>query len=94
MKTNILSCNNNKFISIIRSIFIISLVLFTSIIVPILPSKYLKMIDNMFVQFIIFMSIAYLATFDLVSAIIATIAVIITLQTLSTHKITNKLKTL
>ena len=82
---------NNKDISIIKSLFVISLVLFASIIAPKLPSCYLEIIDNMFVKFLLFTGIAYLATYDLVSAIIASIAVLVTLQTLSVHRITNNI---
>ena len=82
---------NNKDLSIIKSLIVISLVIFASLIAPKLPPSYLNIIDNMFVKFLLFTGIAYLATCDLVSAIIATIAVIVTLQTLSVHKITNKI---
>ena len=82
---------NTKDLSIIKSLIVISLVIFASLIAPKLPPSYLDIIDNMFVKFLLFTGIAYLATCDLVSAIIATIAVIVTLQTLSVHKITNKI---
>ena len=82
---------NDKDLSIIKSLIVISLVIFASLIAPKLPPSYLNIIDNMFVKFLLFTGIAYLATCDLVSAIIATIAIIVTLQTLSVHKITNKI---
>jgi hypothetical protein len=93
MQSNIseLFKGNDKDLSIIKSLIIISLVIFSSLIAPKLPPSYLKIVDNMFVKFLLFTGIAYLATCDLVSAIIATIAVMVTLQTLSVHKITDKL---
>jgi len=92
MQTNIseLFKENGKDSSIIKSLIVISLVLFASLVAPKLPASYLEIIDNMIVKFLLFTGIAYLATCDLVSAIIASIAVMTTLQTLSVHKITNK----
>jgi hypothetical protein len=92
MQTNIseLFKENDKDSSIIKSLIVISLVLFASLVAPKLPASYLEIIDNMIVKFLLFTGIAYLATCDLVSAIIASIAVMTTLQTLSVHKITNK----
>jgi len=81
---------NNKS-SIFRSVAIIFCILFTSVIAPNLPASVLDLFDNSLVQFILFTLIAYIATNDLVGAIIATITVLITLQTLSVHKITNKI---
>ena len=93
MQTNIseLFKENDKDSSIIKSLIVISLVLFASLVAPKLPASYLEIIDNMIVKFLLFTGIAYLATCDLVSAIIASIAVMTTLQTLSVHKITNKI---
>ena len=82
---------DEKDLSILKSVGVISLVLFASLIAPKMPASYLEIIDNKFVKFLLFTSIAYLATCDLVSAIIASIAVMVTLQTLSVHRITNKI---
>ena len=67
----------------------IVLVLFSSLVAPKLPRSVTKYLENPIVKISLFLVIAYLATNDLPSAIIAIIAVLVSYQTLSVHKITD-----
>ena len=77
---------SDRVISIILAII---LVLFASLAAPKLPRSITKYLENPWLRFIIFIGIAYMATHDLVTAIIAVIAVLVSYQTLSIHKITD-----
>ena len=73
----------------ISIIVAIILVLFASLVAPKLPKSITVYLENIWVRFFIFTCIAYLATHNVVTAIIAVIAVLISYQTLSVHKITD-----
>ena len=77
---------SNRVVSIILAII---LVLFASLAAPKLPRSITKHLENPWLRFIIFIGIAYIATQDLVTAIIAVIAVLVSYQTLAVHKITD-----
>ena len=77
---------NNRAVSIIGAII---LVLFASLAAPKLPRSITQYLENPILRFAIFVGIAYLATKDIITAIIAVIAVLISYQTLSVHKITD-----
>ena len=83
--------NQDNEILTIKTCIIISLIVFVSIILPSVPSCYFKIFDNRIIQFILFMGVGYLATIDIVSAIIITIVILVILQHLSVHKITNNI---
>ena len=87
MESKINSLNNNYILNTIIAIF---LVLFASLVAPKLPKSMARILDNMLIRFLIFTGIAFLATRDLVTAIIAVIAVMVSYQTLNVHKITDK----
>jgi len=74
---------------IVNLILAIILVLFASLAAPKLPKSITKYLENPWLRLITFIAIAYLATKDLVTALIAVIAVSISYQTLSMHKITD-----
>jgi len=78
--------NNNRVVSIILSII---LIFFASFAAHKLPKSATLYLENIWFRFFIFCSIAYLATKDLVASIIATIAVMISYQSLAVHKITD-----
>lgn len=84
--TNINLPKNSRAINIIVAIV---LVLFASLAAPKLPKSITKYLENPILRFVIFVGIAYLATKDIITAIIAAIAVLISYQTLSVHKITD-----
>lgn len=67
----------------------IVLVLFTSLIAPKLPHSVTKYLENPIIKIGLFLLIAYLATKDLPTAMIAVVAVLVSYQTLSVHKITD-----
>jgi hypothetical protein len=77
---------NNRAVNIIVGIV---LVLFASLAAPKLPRSITQYLENPILRFVIFVGIAYLATKDIITAIIAVIAVLISYQTLSVHKITD-----
>jgi len=77
---------SNRVVSIILAII---LVLFASLAAPKLPRSITKYLENPWLRFIIFIGIAYMATKDLVTAIIAVVAVMVSYQTLAIHKITD-----
>lgn len=66
----------------------IVMVLFTSLIAPKLPNSVTKYLENPIIKIGLFLLIAYLATKDLPTAMIAVVAVLVSYQTLSVHKIT------
>ena len=76
---------------VIGTILAVLLVLFASIAAPKLPKSIVKHLENPLIRLIIFISIGYLATKDLITAIIAVIAVLVSYQTLSVHKLTDKM---
>jgi hypothetical protein len=76
---------------VIGTILAIVLVLFASVAAPKLPKSVVKHLENPLIRLIIFISIGYLATRDLITAIIAVIAVLVSYQTLSVHKLTDNM---
>jgi hypothetical protein len=74
---------------IVNIVLAIILILFASLAAPKLPKSMAKYLENPWIRFAIFVGIAYLATKDLVTSIIAVIAVSVSYQTLSMHKITD-----
>jgi len=79
--------NNKRIVCIILSII---LILFASFAADKLPKSANKYLENAWFKFLLFCSIAYLATFDLIASIIATIAVMMCYQSLSVYKITDQ----
>jgi hypothetical protein len=78
-----------KHSTLVNSIIAIVLILFTSLIAPKLPKSIAKWLDDPLIRFCVFTGIAYLATRNVVLAIILSIAVIGAYQTLNMHKITD-----
>jgi hypothetical protein len=76
---------------VVNTILAIVLVLFASLAAPKLPRNITKYLENPNLRFVIFVAIAYLATQDLVTAVIATIAVLVSYQTLAVQQITDKI---
>ena len=74
---------------IIITVIAIFLILFTSIAASKLPKSISKHLENPIIILIVFSLIGYLATKDFTIAIIAVIALIISYQNLSFHKLTN-----
>jgi hypothetical protein len=74
---------NSENIRVITTVVGIFLVLFASLAAPKLPRKYTVYLENNYVRIGIFLLIAYLATIDIPTAIIAVVAVLVSYQTLS-----------
>jgi hypothetical protein len=74
---------NSENIRVSTTVIGIFLVLFASLAAPKLPRKYTIYLENNYVRIGIFLLIAYLATIDIPTAIIAVVAVLISYQTLS-----------
>jgi hypothetical protein len=77
---------NNR---VVNTILGIILVLFASLAAPKLPKQYTQKLQDPWLRFAILLLIAYLATKDLVTAIIAVVAVLITFQTFAVQEITD-----
>jgi len=84
---NTTNTSGNRIVSIIFSVI---LILFASLAAHKLPKSITKYLENIWFRFFIFCAIAYLATKDLIASIIATIAVMISYQSLAIHKITDQ----
>lgn len=76
---------------IVITMLAIVLVLFASIAAPKLPKFIAKYLENPLLRLVIFISIGYLATRNLATAIIATIAVLVSYQTLTVHNLTDNI---
>ena len=74
---------------VIRTVLAIILILFASIAAPKLPKSVVKYLENPLFRLVIFISIGYLATKDLVIAIIAVITLLVSYQTLTVHNLTD-----
>ena len=82
--------NDNKILTI-KIIIMIALIIYASLIVPSLPFCYLKLFDNSIIQFLLFSCIGFIAVYDIVSALLLSIVVLVILQYISVHKITNNI---
>ena len=87
---NILSPLDNKYVSYSIILF---LIIYTIIIIPILPNYILKLFDNKIIQFIIFFLIIYTINKNIWVSLMGAIAIIATLNALSIQK-TNESKNL
>jgi hypothetical protein len=76
---------------VVGTILAMVLILFASLAAPKLPKSISKNLENPVLRLLIFISIGYLATKDIVTAIIAAIAVLVSYQTFSVNKITDNL---
>jgi hypothetical protein len=86
-QNNLLTFDSTRIINTIIAIF---LVLFASLAAPKLPFSITKYLDNIYIRFILFLGIAFMATKDIITALIAVIAVMISYQSVAVNKITNK----
>jgi len=77
--------NNNRIVSSVLGLF---LILYASLAAPKLPSNVSAWFDNVWFKLGFMFLIAYMATRDPSVAIIAAVALLVTLQTLSAHRTT------
>lgn len=85
--------NNSKPKPIVNTLTGIILVLFASLVAPKLPSQYTKKLKDPIVRFSIYLLIAYIGTKDLLTAIIAVVAVMIAHQSLVMNDLTDNVMT-
>jgi len=88
IKTFVTDVNKNKYVSSAIALF---LILYAGLAAPKLPRKFAKIFENPIVKLIIFFLIAYTAKKDPNVAIIAAIALMVSLYTLSKYKFDDKI---
>ncbi len=84
----ILSPLDNKLVSSVLSFI---LVLYAGLVAPKLPENVAKILDNPAAKFIVFFLLAFLSYKDPSVALIATIGVMITFQTISRYQMNNEM---
>nr|QBK88942.1 MAG: uncharacterized protein LCMiAC02_00350 [Mimivirus LCMiAC02] len=88
IKTFVTDVNKNKYVSSAIALF---LILYAGLAAPKLPRRFAKIFENPIVKLIIFFLIAYTAKKDPNVAIIAAIALMVSLYTLSKYKFDDKI---